>query len=134
MQTVHGVAKPVYRAFQLLHGAGDRFHSATVQSPTPFVSSWATTNSNNTNGANLQNLNIFVSNFRRQNDSEPMPTPAAGYSTSIRVIVQLRASDDVPATVQLILIDSQNSNPRSLWERFVDFIVCSCLLFSALFI
>jgi xylan 1,4-beta-xylosidase len=115
--TVNGVAKPAYRAFEMLNTAGDQRLPVNVSgqewSPSPDtspISVFATTHSaGSTVGAN--GLQIFASNFWPEHGATSDPRPPN--TTTVEVAV-----DNLPAaikTAQLYRIDDNVTNPYTTW-------------------
>jgi xylan 1,4-beta-xylosidase len=124
LQTIYGVAKPVYRAFQMLHEAGNLLLNTTVAAAADgsasFVRAFAVSSAlpSAPNQPALAKLDVFVTNFQRINDTLPNPTPAAGGGDLVQLTLVLRDSDPLPTAALLTLLDSTHSNPRALWEQW----------------
>ena len=113
---VNGVAKPAYRAFEMLNTAGDRRLPVSMSgqewSLTPDatpISVFATTDSGSTVGA--KGLQIFASNFWPEHGATC--DPRAPNVTTVQLTVA-----DLPATIktaQLYRIDDNVTNPYATW-------------------
>jgi xylan 1,4-beta-xylosidase len=91
---LHGVPKPVYRAFELLHGTGDRLFGVQGQHET--VDAWVI-------GAGRQ-LTVLLINLA-------MPDHAI---TTEQVHIRLEHAG-APQAAVLTRIDEQHANPRRAW-------------------
>jgi xylan 1,4-beta-xylosidase len=94
--TLQGIAKPVYRAFELLHGLGDERLAADGEHPT--VDAWTT--------RGREGLVVIVTNFALPR--HPIRREAVN-------IVLAHAKR--PARVSLRRIDARHANPVAAWHR-----------------
>jgi xylan 1,4-beta-xylosidase len=91
---IHGVPKPAYRAFELLHGLGGAL--ATVEGAHPTVDAWVATGPGS--------LTILLTNFA-------LPRHPIAAET---VHVDL-AHSPAPALASVRRIDADHANPKRLW-------------------
>ncbi len=93
--TIHGIAKPIYRAFQLLHGLGTE--SLEVAGSHPTVDVWVVSKE--------KSATIVITNLAMPR--HPIRTE----------LVQLRLEGaPAPQTAWLERIDEDHANPRALWH------------------
>ncbi|SOD41146.1 GH39 family glycosyl hydrolase [Nitrosovibrio sp. Nv4] len=93
---LHGIPKPIYRAFQLLHGLGDKLHQ--VEGSHETVSVWIS------GGDNV--ITVFMTNYA-------MPRHEI---CPVSVHVQLTGAPR-PLSAHLIRIDEDNVNPKRVWQE-----------------
>jgi len=102
LQNIYGVAKPIYRGFQLLaEFAGDAMINAVV-SPTlnNTVMAFATIDSDDSE------VSVFLSNFNNWG------LPISNYS----VVVTFSGNNiQLPALAELRYVDAVNANPSAVW-------------------
>jgi len=97
--TLHGVPKPVYRAFQLLHQAGDR-RLAVSANPHPTVDLLATRSDDR--------IQVVVSNHN---------VPLAPIAEEPVTIVLAGLSGEAPLRTSLLKIDAGHANPKRRWQE-----------------
>jgi xylan 1,4-beta-xylosidase len=115
--TVNGVAKPAYRAFEMLNTAGDQRLPVNISgqewSPSPDttpITVFATTHSSGST-AGAMGLQIFASNYWPETGATKDPRPPN--VTAVEVTVA-----NLPAkikTAQLYRIDDNATNPYTTW-------------------
>jgi len=120
--TVDGVAKPAYRAFELLNNAGDQRLPVTIKgqesSPSPQstpITVFATTHSGGS-VVGAKGLQIFASNFWPE--AGATSTPRMPNATTVSVTVA-----NLPqhiTTAQLFRIDDNVTNPYKTWQGWSD--------------
>ncbi|MBA4142705.1 MAG: beta-xylosidase [Nitrosospira sp.] len=93
---LHGIPKPIYRAFQLLHGLGDELYQAEGSHET--VKVWVS------RGRDI--ITVFLTNYA-------MPRHDI---CTVLVHVQLTGAPR-PLSCHLLRIDEDNVNPRRVWEE-----------------
>ena len=93
---LHGIPKPIYRAFQLLHGLGDKLHQ--VEGSHETVNVWVS------GGDNA--ITVFITNYA-------MPRHEI---CTVSVHVQLTGAPR-PLSAHLIRIDEDNVNPKRVWQE-----------------
>jgi xylan 1,4-beta-xylosidase len=109
MLTVSGIAKPVFRAFELLNRfAGDSLWNAKVKFPRGTVGSvdaWASVGRNNS-------VAVFVSNFwpLAMQQSSGMIVPS---NVTVSIVL---AAPPRSAFATVFRIDANNANPRAAWS------------------
>eukprot|EP01046_Picozoa_sp_COSAG06_P039216 COSAG06_NODE_4608_length_4103_cov_25.235265_2_plen_446_part_00 len=143
MQTLHGVAKPVFRAFELLRGAGNYTIPVAIDDPTAqgTISAFATVDSAaaaasdgaaNTAAA-LRALRVYVSNYNPmmglpQNATEltiklsglglgpcgELPGTARVTVEDLEDAAACDSLSDIKATAYVI--DATHANPKALWQ------------------
>lgn len=94
--TLHGVAKPAYRAFQLLHALGDTIHPVAGQHAT--VDAWVVRGP----GA----ITVLLTNFALPRH------PVQAETTRVTLTGIGRA----PVAAMIRRIDDDHANPRQAWE------------------
>lgn len=94
--SLHGIPKPIYRAFQLLHGLGDKLYQ--VEGSHDTVSVWVTRRENI--------ITVFITNFA-------MPRHEI---CTVSVCVQLAAAPR-PLSAHVVRIDENNVNPERVWQE-----------------
>jgi xylan 1,4-beta-xylosidase len=105
---IHGIAKPSYRAFELLHGLGTE--SLSVSGAHPTVDAWlvrgetGSRNGGGTAGANRATL--MLTNFALPR--HPIETESVSFSLLVAA-----STSTAHATIQRI--DSQHANAKRLW-------------------
>ena len=120
LQTVHGVKKPVFRAFELLAGAGTRRARTTVADSAPAfknasfyggstISAFATLGGPDGVGDALQ---VFVANFAGEKGTAP--APVAPVSRNVTIV--LHAAADAPTSALLRRIDDNSTAPFAAWQ------------------
>ena len=124
MQTLHGVAKPVFRAFELLRHAGNYTIPLEIDDPSAEGSlsafatvATATGTAAATAGdavAALRGLRIFIANFKPN-----VGLPQRDSSVTIRLaglasLVGANTFADVKVTAHVI--DATHANPKALWQ------------------
>ncbi len=92
---LHGIAKPAYRAFELLHGLGTEILHMDGDHPT--VDAWSIRDGHS--------ITVLVSNFA-------LPRRAVKDETVHAVLHDA----PVPATATVRRIDDGHANARALWE------------------
>jgi xylan 1,4-beta-xylosidase len=92
---LHGIPKPAYRAFQLLHGMGTEFLEITGSHPT--VDAWVVRNAH---GATILMTNLAM-------PRHPIQTEAVTFRLE---------SAAAPDSASIERIDDEHANPRSLWK------------------
>ena len=75
--TKEGIRKPVWRAFQALHQAGDNLLNVNVSEPGGTVTAFATTHADGSKSG-VEGLQVFVTNF---SPSMQLLCPTLGYPT-----------------------------------------------------
>ena len=108
LQNIYGIAKPVFRAFEMLHAAGDAIIIANISAPSSAISAFATVLSSSAQEV-LRGGQLFITNFRRfdlpiQNDTA--------------VVYVNHGSLPAPSVAYVSIIDSMHANPRGLWESW----------------
>lgn len=101
--TINGTPKPAYRAFQLLHGAGDERHAVTTD--TANGKQCDVTVLSTSNGTSAR---VFVANHPLISSD-----PGVDCSVSITFANQKLAS----STAQMCKIDANTSNPKAAWQQ-----------------
>jgi xylan 1,4-beta-xylosidase len=96
--TIHGIPKPSYRAFELLHQLGERIHS--VQGSHPTVDVFVTSS---TSGARI----LFVNS---QLPRHPVETET----------VRLKVDGMRPARATVQRIDSAHANAKPVWKKMEE--------------
>lgn len=96
LMTIHGIPKPSYRAFELLHRLGDRLHHVAGRHPT--VDVFATSSANGTQVL-LVNSQLPKHPIREES-----------------VHVKLKHGQPF-RSASIERIDSKHANPRALWEK-----------------
>ena len=94
LMNLHGIAKPAYRAFEMLHGLGTEI--LPVEGKHPTVDSWCVRDGNS--------VTVLISNFA-------LPRHPIGSET---VHVEL-VNALVPATAAVRRVDAANANAKALW-------------------
>ncbi|AGB42757.1 beta-xylosidase [Mesorhizobium australicum WSM2073] len=94
LMNLHGVAKPAYRAFEMLHGLGTEILSTQGNHPT--VDSWSVRDGNS--------LTVLISNFALPRH------PVANEIVHIQLENARR-----PDTATIRRVDAANANPKALW-------------------
>jgi len=97
--SLHGVPKPVYRAFQLLHQAGDR-RLAVSASPHPTVDVVATRSDDR--------IQVLVNNHN---------VPLAPIGKEPVTIVLAGLSGEATPRASLMRIDADHANPKRRWQE-----------------
>lgn len=97
LQTIYGVPKPAFRAFELLHRAGEYQVATTTSGSAKTVDIW--TARNNTH------LMTFISNWDTYGNLPPAET------------VTVTVLGNTASTAKLERIDSHHANPRGAWEK-----------------
>ncbi|EGD74675.1 hypothetical protein PTSG_12384 [Salpingoeca rosetta] len=117
LQNIYGVAKPVYRAFQLLNDAGRFALRTTVtqpssQPPTGQVRVFATINSTASAPVHekLQSLRVHVSNFLRLDMGE------CGNNTAT-ITIPTTSPPPASLSARVYALDDWSVNPRAEWTR-----------------
>lgn len=95
LQTVHGVAKPTYRAFQLLHELGDELYPVAEEQDT--VGLVATKRGNE----------LVLLAYNHQIQEEPIAEQT----------VSIRFTGIVPSSAEMICVDEQNANAYRVWNE-----------------
>ncbi|MFA6155833.1 glycosyl hydrolase [Mesorhizobium sp.] len=95
LMNLHGIAKPAYRAFQMLHGLGHEI--LPVEGNHPTLDSWCVRDGNS--------LTVLISNFA-------LPRHPIGTET---VHVELHDAMK-PAMATVRRIDAETANAKALWE------------------
>lgn len=120
LQTVHGVRKPAFRAFEMLAAAGTtRITGVTVTDPKPeylggsTISVLATVGDSTGVGSKLQ---LFLSNFGPEEGASPKPWVPVARNVSLTLQSSGTASA-LPTVALLKRVDDQLTNPRSVWEK-----------------
>jgi xylan 1,4-beta-xylosidase len=108
MQTIYGVAKPVYRAFEMLAGAGDAQVPVVVNSTSPTAITAFGTILSTSPSEIFHGLKLYVTNFQRHE----IPT----HQERATVIITHSPGARIPASAAVAYIDSAHANPRALWE------------------
>jgi len=118
--TVHGVAKPAYRAFQMLAGAGvHRLSAVSIVDPKPqymnesTLSVLATVGDPRGAGRGLQ---VFVTNFGPEAGASPSPWVPAARNVSLS-LHRAAADGAWPASALLRRIDDSSTAPYDTWAR-----------------
>ncbi|SCY71985.1 xylan 1,4-beta-xylosidase [Nitrosospira sp. Nl5] len=93
---LHGIPKPIYRAFQLLHGLGDKL--CHVEGSHDTVNVWVS------RGADV--ITVFLTNYA-------MPRHEI---CTVAVHVQLTAAPK-PLSAHVMRIDENNVNPERVWRE-----------------
>jgi xylan 1,4-beta-xylosidase len=93
---LHGIAKPVYRAFELLHGVGDRMLARTGEHDT--VDAWAIRGE--------RALTVIVTNFA-------LPRHPVNDET-VEIVLRHCAAG---GRASLRRIDSRHANAKAAWQR-----------------
>ena len=93
---LHGIPKPIYRAFQLLHGLGDKLYH--VEGSHDTVNVWVS------RGEDV--ITVFLTNYAM---------PRHEIST-VSVHVQLTAAPR-PLSAHVARIDENNVNPERVWQE-----------------
>ena len=105
--TMHGVAKPVYRAFELMHNYTQAQQLAVqVAQPAgkPCFAAFATAAA----AGDVGTLAVFVGSWNHAPDAQPNRT----------VTVQVtHAANAGPSAATAYLIGGAYANPRALWEQ-----------------
>ena len=99
-----GVAKPVYRAFQLLNGAGT--HRLPVDAKGSAQLHALATVASPQERAQLQ---LYISNFEAIHTGRPC--------TAKNLTVQIVGANTANTAAKLVRIDSRHSNPLSAWQN-----------------
>ena len=118
--TVDGVAKPAFRAFELLAGAGTRrLSSVAVVDAEPqymnesTVSAFATLGDARGTGRDLQ---VFLANFGPESGASPTPWVPAPRNVSLKVH-RAAADGPWPAAALLRRIDDSSTAPYNTWVK-----------------
>ena len=118
--TVHGVAKPAYRAFEMLANAGvHRLSAVTVADPDPqymnesTVSAFATVGDARGIGDDLQ---IFLTNFGPETGASPTPWKPAARNVTLRM-TRNASQAKWPAAALLRRIDDNATSPYDAWAK-----------------
>ena len=92
---IHGIAKPIYRAFQLLHGLGNEL--LEVQGSHPTIDVWMV--------CKEKSATVLITNLA-------MPRhPIQTELTHLRLL-----NAPMPMTARMERIDEDHANPRALWH------------------
>ena len=120
--TVHGVAKPAYRAFEMLNTAGDQRIPVKLSgqewSPSPQttpITVFATTHSGGSK-VGAKGLQIFASNFWPEHGATA--DPRFPNTTTVELTVANLPSSI--KTAQLYRIDDNTTNPYLVWQNWSD--------------
>jgi xylan 1,4-beta-xylosidase len=103
LQTIHGIKKPVYRLFQILHGLGTR------RVPLALSGAPATVGGIAVLGDRSRDADVLL-----YNHAGPSSTTPAQPAT---VTVTLRGLHGAPGRASLVRIDADHANPRRAWEQ-----------------
>ncbi|WP_352552811.1 GH39 family glycosyl hydrolase [Mesorhizobium australicum] len=96
LMNLHGVAKPAYRAFEMLHGLGTEILSTQGNHPT--VDSWCVRDGNS--------LTVLISNFALPRH------PIANETVQIQLENARR-----PDMATIRCVDAANANPKTPWVK-----------------
>jgi len=109
--STHGVAKPAYRALQLLAGAGTARLPVTVVDPTPDYSNTSTVSLLATVDPDRgpQSLQLFAANFGPEKGANPWPWKAVARNVTL-ILPGLKAS-----RAWLSRIDDSSTTPYGAW-------------------
>ena len=107
--TLHGVPKPVYRAFQLLHRLGDRQYTAQGEHETVTVWPVARRRREGEGDPRFESLTLLMVN---------LAMPQHPIQTEIVELVLEQAPH--PAAAWVEKIDAEHANPRRVWEEEMD--------------
>lgn len=113
--TKEGVRKPVWRAFQALHQAGDTILDVSVSdtSEAATISAFATTQSDGSD-LSVRGLQVFVTNFWPMEGATA--NPKIPETTSITLTIAARAGMKVPDTAFLWRIDDNSTRAFAAWQ------------------
>ncbi|EDQ85675.1 uncharacterized protein MONBRDRAFT_38796 [Monosiga brevicollis MX1] len=105
LQNVHGVAKPAYRAFQLLNGAGSLLASTSVpdNSVITVMPALETT-------GHADNLRLYIANYRRPDFAEP---PTYNLTLQVRGVT----SGATSGTATIYHLDDEHLHAFATWEQ-----------------
>jgi xylan 1,4-beta-xylosidase len=108
IQTVHGVAKPVYRGMQLLNYASETAFSSVTQTPSIQASQITSFSALSRDGKSAL---VYVTNFDVIENANLMSTiPVSVSATSAK------GFSNVGTTVAVWCVDDKHSNARAAWE------------------
>ena len=118
--TIHGIPKPVWRAFQLLHEhAGDRRLPTIVHQPiipntttVPYISAFATMNA--TGGA--ESLRVFLSFWGNPDSATNATLLAANRTVTVTVRHAAATARQLLTGVNVHIVDAVHGNPFSKWQ------------------
>ena len=139
VQTLHSVAKPVFRAFELLRDAGNYTIPVEINDPTAqgSLSAFATVESSAADvktaggggsiAAALRGLRVYIANFKPNMGLPSQPIPLVIRLTGLTAAKKDCAGDcadeqadmedllaDVKATAYVI--DASHANPKATWQ------------------
>ena len=133
LQTISGVRKPGWRAFELLHQSGDTkvdlvtvaeneeadTPGAALNESSPFHA-FATMNSSAPDG--LSSTMVFVSlwgnpwNRGAPHHDHPPHQVTSNHTATIKIVYDAGLLTTPPTTIFATRIDEQNSNPQAAWK------------------
>merc|ERR1712062_365966 len=110
-----GIRKPVWRAFQALHHAGDILHNVSVRdrSKATTISAFATTKSDGSK-LGVSGLQIFVTNFWPMEGASAAPKDPV--ESSVSVTITAPEATKVPDTAFLWRIDDNTTRAFAAWQ------------------
>jgi xylan 1,4-beta-xylosidase len=112
IMTIHGIPKPAWRAFQLLHAhAGDQ-RLRTSSSNSTRISAFATSNSTEGGAAvaTTASYSVFLGFWGNPDATQP-PAPDRTVNVYVR-----HGAGVAPTTGMVYTINSTSTNPRAVWE------------------
>lgn len=112
MISINGVPKPSFRAFELLATAGNYSLPAAITDDSALgtVSAFATTSDAQNPHSTLQ---VFLSNFSPQGNSDALVLPC--FTQNVTVRVSVGAASWSPTSVRVYRIDEKHANPAETW-------------------
>ena len=109
--TKEGIRKPVWRAFQSLHQAGDTIYNVTVDGGEGTISAFATTESGGSD-LDAKGLQVFVTNFWPMAGATADPQTPSAANVSLTI-----TGAKLPATAFLWRIDDNSTRAMPLWQE-----------------
>lgn len=118
MYTKEGIRKPVWRAFQLLHKAGDEklnVSVAAVGGKETAVTAFATTVAGGS-GVGLRGLQIFASNFWPSAAASANPRTPVATELEVQLVLPVGEAVEMPTSCFLWRIDDNATAPAAAWR------------------
>ena len=113
--TKEGIRKPVWRAFQALHQAGDTLLNVSSDDTTGTITAFATTQSDGSGSLDARGLQVFVTNFWPMSGASA--NPKIPLEASVELTIKASSQMKLPSTAFLWRIDDNSTRAWAAWDE-----------------